>query len=62
MIGIGNENEKHLNKKLRDIQDEEIDEINKIKQAWLLKMQKNTNYEHYVVGEVDFGGVTEREI
>ena len=28
----------------------------------MLKLQKYTNYEHYVVGEVDFGGVTEREI
>lgn len=25
-------------------------------------MQKNTNYEHYIIGVVDYGGVSEREI
>lgn len=62
LIGIGNDRDAQLNHKLRLLQDEEIEEINKIKQAWLLKIQKNTYNEHYVVGDVDFAGVTEREI
>lgn len=37
LIAIGNDRDAHLNMTLRQLEAEEIDEINKIKQAWLLK-------------------------
>lgn len=37
LIAIGNDRDQHLNMTLRTLEAEEIDEINKIKQHWLLK-------------------------
>jgi hypothetical protein len=44
------------------LEQEEIDEINKIKAHWLLLQKKNTSYEHWVVGEGDYGNVSDYEV